>query len=96
MAAPAGAQLLEHKDISAAQYMVEHCLAKDPFLRPTAAQLLAGLSEPPPVAYPPPHPATELAAGGPVVPRGHAPERVPTASRPELRFDRPMASPVPP
>jgi len=78
--------------------MIEHCLAKDPRQRPTAAQLLAWLSEPPP----------------------SAPERVPTASRPELRpvydeqlthtqgrwdqpsaepesrFDRPMASPVPP
>jgi len=78
--------------------MIEHCLAKDPRQRPTAAQLLAWLSEPPP----------------------NAPERVPTASRPESRpvydeplthtqgrwdqpsaepesrFDRPMASPVPP
>jgi serine/threonine protein kinase len=78
--------------------MIEHCLAKDPRQRPTAAQLLAWLSEPPPKAA----------------------ERVPTASRPELRpvyddqlthtqgrwdqpsaepesrFDRPMASPVPP
>ena len=102
--------------------LAEHCLAKDPRQRPTAAQLLAGLSVPPPVAYPPPmpaHPPTELAAG-PVSPRGNAPEKVPTASRPELhpvydeqlthtqghwdrsaaepesRFDRPVASPVPP
>ena len=88
--------------------LAEHCLAKDPRQRPTAAQLLAGLSEPPPVAYPPPmpaHPATELAAG-PVAPRGNAPERVPTASRPELHpvydeqlthtqrhWDRPAAEP---
>ena len=66
--------------------LAEDCLAKDPRLRPTAAQLLAGLSVPPPVAYPPPmpaHPPTELAAG-PVSPRGNAPEKVPTASRPEL------------
>ena len=33
--------------------LAERCLAKDPRQRPTAAQLLAGLSEPPPVAYPP-------------------------------------------
>ena len=41
--------------------VAERCLAKDPRQRPTAAQLLAGLSEPPPVAYPPmtAHPATE-------------------------------------
>jgi hypothetical protein len=102
--------------------LAEHCLAKDPRLRPTAAQLLAGLSVPPPVAYPPPvpaHPPTELAAG-PVSPLRNAPEWVPTADRPELhppydeqlthtqghwgqpagepesRFDRPVASPVPP
>jgi eukaryotic-like serine/threonine-protein kinase len=88
--------------------LAEHCLAKDPRQRPTAAQLLTGLSQPPPVAYPPPmpaHPATELAAG-PAGPRGDAPERVPTASRPELRpfyddqlthtqrpWDRPAAEP---
>jgi len=88
--------------------LAEHCLAKDPHQRPTAAQLLAGLSQPPPVAYPPPmpaHPATELAAG-PAGPPGNAPERVPTASRPELRpvydeqlthtqrpWDRPAAEP---
>ena len=102
--------------------LAEHCLAKDPRVRPTAAQLLAGLSVPPPVAYPPPvpaHPPTELAAG-PVSPLRNAPEWVPTADRPELhppydeqlthtqghwgqpaaepesRFDRPVASPVPP
>src|SRR5690348_4441431 len=75
--------------------LAEHCLAKDPRQRPTAAQLLAGLSQ-------------------------HPPERVQTASRPELhpaydeqpthtqragdraaaepesRFDRPAVSPVPP
>jgi len=85
--------------------LIERCLAKDPRQRPAAAQLLAWLSEPPPVAY---------------SPRGDAPEGVPTASRPELRpvydgqlthtqghgdqpsaepesrFDRPVASPVPP
>ena len=88
--------------------VAEHCLAKDPRLRPTAAQLLAGLSVPPPVAYPrpmPAHPPTELAAG-PVSPRGNAPEKVPTASRPELHpvyneqlthtqghWDRPAAEP---
>jgi len=102
--------------------LAEHCLAKDPRVRPTAAQLLAGLSVPPPVAYPPPmpaHPPTELGAG-PVSPLRNAPEWVPTADRPELhpsydeqfthtqshwgqpaaepesRFDRPVASPVPP
>ena len=67
--------------------LAEHCLAKDPRQRPTAAQLLARLSGPPPAAYPPPMPAqpgTELAARQ-VVPPGNAPERVPTASRPELR-----------
>jgi eukaryotic-like serine/threonine-protein kinase len=88
--------------------LAEHCLAKDPRQRPTAAQLLARLSGPPPAAFPPPppaHPGTELAAG-PVVPRGNVPERVPTASRPELRpvydeqlthtqgqWDRPSAQP---
>jgi hypothetical protein len=88
--------------------LAEHCLAKDPRQRPTAAQLLAGLSQPPPVAYPPPMsapPATELSAG-PAGLRGNAPERVPTASRPELHpvydeqlthtqrhWDRPAAEP---
>ena len=87
--------------------LAEHCLAKDPRQRPTAAQLLAGLSQPPPVAYPPvsAHPATELAAG-PAGSAGNAPEGVSTASRPELRpvydeqlthtqraWDRPPAEP---
>ena len=66
--------------------LAEHCLAKDPRQRPTAAQLLAGLSQPPPVAHPPmsAHPATELAAGSAGW-AGNAPEGVSTASRPELR-----------
>jgi len=65
--------------------MAEHCLAKDPRQRPSAAQLLAWLSEPPSAAYPP------LAPAYPVT--GHALERVPTASRPELRvvYDEPPA-----
>jgi serine/threonine protein kinase len=81
--------------------LTEHCLAKDPRQRPTAAQLLAWLSEPRSAAYPlppaPAYPVTDLAAGpvaAPVppprhvlerMPTGHAPERMPTASRPELR-----------
>ena len=66
--------------------LAEHCLAKDPRQRPTAAQLLAGLSQLPPVANPPmsAHPATELAAGS-AGSAGNAPEGVSTASRPELR-----------
>jgi hypothetical protein len=90
----------------ALRILAEHCLAKDPSQRPTAAQLLAWLSEPSSAAYPlppaPVYPVTELAAGpaappvaGQVVPRGNAPERVPTASRPELRvvYDEPPAHP---
>src|SRR5690349_19347780 len=89
----------------ALRLLAEHCLAKDPGQRPTAAQLLAWLSEPS-SAYPlppaPDYPVTELAAGpaarpvaGQLVPRGNAPERVPTASRPELRvvYDEPLAHP---
>jgi len=66
--------------------LAEHCLAKDPRQRPTAAQLLAGLSQAPPVAYPPvsAHPATGIAAGS-AGSAGNAPEGVSTASRPELR-----------
>jgi hypothetical protein len=52
--------------------LAEHCLAKDPRQRPTAAQLLAWLSEPSSAAYPlPPAPAshaTELAARPVAVP----------------------------
>jgi len=89
----------------ALRLLAEHCLAKDPGQRPTAAQLLAWLSEPS-SAYPlppaPVYPVTELAPGpaarpvaGQVVPRGNAPERVPTASRPELRvvYGEPLAHP---
>jgi eukaryotic-like serine/threonine-protein kinase len=87
--------------------LAEHCLAKDPRQRPTAAQILDGLSQPPRVAYPPlpAHPATELAAGS-AGSAGNAPEGVSTASRPELRpvydeqpthtqraWDRPLAEP---
>jgi Protein kinase domain len=49
--------------------LAEHCLAKDPRQRPTAAQLLAGLSQNPPER---------------VQPAGVQPERAQTASRPEL------------
>jgi len=86
----------------ALRLLAEHCLAKDPSQRPTAAQLLAWLSEPSSAAYPlppaPVYPVTELAAGpaaGQVVARGNAPERMPTASRPELRvvYDEPPAHP---
>jgi len=69
--------------------LAEHCLAKDPRQRPSAAQLLAWLSEPSSAAYPPPapaYPATELAAGpvaAPVPSPRHAPERMPPAHAPE-------------
>jgi len=71
--------------------LAEHCLAKDPRQRPTAAQLLAWLSEPPSAAYPPPapaYPATELAAG-PVA----SPVAGPVAS-PVPPWDSPAAAPV--
>jgi serine/threonine protein kinase len=86
--------------------LAEHCLAKDPRQRPTAAQLLAWLSEPGSGAYPPPapaYPATELGPGPPpelapppVPSPGYAPEKVPTASRPELRvvYGEPAGPPL--
>jgi len=67
--------------------VIERCLAKDPRQRPTAAQLLAGLSDAQPAAYLPPepaHPATELAAA-PVPGRGETPDGPLAASRPEPR-----------
>jgi hypothetical protein len=75
--------------------LAEHCLAKDPRQRPTAAQLLAGLSQNPPerlqmASRPQSRPAhdeqpthTQRAWDRP-------------AAEPESRFDRPAASPVPP
>ena len=75
--------------------LAEHCLAKDPRQRPTAAQLLARLSQNPPArvqmaSRPESHPAhdeqpthTQRAWDRP-------------AAEPESRFDRPAASPVPP
>jgi hypothetical protein len=79
--------------------VAERCLAKDPRQRPTAAQLLAGLSEPPPVAYPPmaAHPATEDLHPVYDEQLTHTQrhwER--SAAEHQSRFDRPVASPVPP
>jgi hypothetical protein len=75
--------------------LAEHCLAKDPRQRPTAAQLLAGLSQNPPervqtASRPELHPAYDEQPTH--TQRGW--ER--PAAEPESRFDRPAASPVPP
>jgi hypothetical protein len=80
--------------------LVEHCLAKDPRQRPTAAQLLAGLSQPPPERVQP-----ERVQTGPRPELHPAYDEQPThtqragarpAAEPESGFDRPAASPVPP
>jgi len=65
--------------------LVEHCLAKDPRRRPTAAQLLAAVSGATSVVHPQAHQATERAARA-VLRRDHAPERVPTAPRPDPAY----------
>jgi hypothetical protein len=80
--------------------LVEHCLAKDPRQRPTAAQLLAGLSQPPPERVQP-----ERVQTGPRLELHPAYDEQPThtqragarpAAEQESGFDRPAASPVPP
>jgi serine/threonine protein kinase len=75
--------------------LAEHCLAKDPRQRPTAAQLLAGLSQNPPErvqtsSRPELHPAYDEQPTH----TQRASDRL--AAEPESRFDRPAASPVPP
>ena len=75
--------------------LAEHCLAKDPRQRPTAAQLLARLSQNPPEGVQPAsrpelHPAFDEQPTHPQ----RAWDR--PAAEPESRFDRPAASPVPP
>ncbi len=80
--------------------LAEHCLAKDPRQRPTAAQLLAGLSQLPPEGVQPervqPASRPELysAYDEPPTHTQRAWDR--PAAEPESRFDRPAASPVPP
>ena len=79
--------------------LVEHCLAKDPRRRPTAAQLLDRLSQAPPAAYLPARPAAPrpdwpLINDEPVTQTQRRPER-PTPV-PEPQLDRPVAGPVPP
>jgi Protein kinase domain len=74
--------------------LAEHCLAKDPRQRPTAAQLLAGLSQNPPervqtASRPELHPAYEEQPT-------HTQRALDRSAAPESRFDRPAASPVPP
>ena len=81
--------------------LAEHCLAKDPRQRPTAAQLLAGLSQFPPERVQPEAVQPEM-----VQPEMVQPEMVQMASRPELysaydeppthtqrAWDRPAAEP---
>ena len=90
--------------------LVEHCLAKDPRQRPTAAQLLDRLSEAPPGAYLPLRPVLPGAeqAAAPVSRLGSAPGGIPRASTPDWplvndqpvtqtqrRRDRPTPAPEP-
>jgi hypothetical protein len=75
--------------------LAEHCLAKDPRQRPTAAQLLAALSQNPPervqmASRPQSHPAYDE----PPTHTQRAWDR--PMAEPESRFDRPAVSPVPP
>lgn len=83
--------------------LAERCLAKDPRQRPTAAQLLTWLSEPPPVTYPGNAPEGVSTASRPELRPVYDEQLTHTQGRwdrpsaePESGFDRPMASPVPP
>ena len=75
--------------------LAEHCLAKDPRQRPTAAQLLAGLSQNPlERAQTASRPELRPVNDEQLTHTQRGWDR--SAAEPESRFDRPAASPVPP